>query len=96
MCRADDYPAALDIWTREYAAMHARIGMSVFERKLSDAERREEYNDFLNNIRNSFVLEKDGILIGFGSLFGDNSGIGALAVTADMSGKAAARDWRLF
>lgn len=80
MCRADDYPAALDIWTREYAAMHARIGMSVSERKLSDAERREEYNDFLNNIRNSFVLERDGALIGFGSLFGDNSGIGALAV----------------
>ncbi len=86
-CRVDDYPTAPDIWSKEYAAMHRRIGLPYERKELSAAERKEEFEEFCNNIDNYFVLEADGKLVGMGSLFEDSSGIGALAVDSAYAGK---------
>lgn len=86
-CRIDDYPTAPDIWSKEYAAMHSRIGVPYEQKELSDAERKEEFEDFCNNIDNYFVLEVDSKIVGMGSLFEDSSGIGSLAVDSAYAGK---------
>lgn len=78
VCRLEDYPTALDIWSREYAAMHIRIGLSYEKKELSPAERKEEYESFCENLSNYFVLEVDQKIVGMGSLFGDHSGIGSI------------------
>lgn len=87
MCRKEDYPTAPDIWTREYAAMHTRIGIPYNRQELSEAERQEEYDDFIKEIHNSFVLENGGEIIGFGKLFDDSTGIGAVAIDSTYSGR---------
>lgn len=87
MCRMEDYPAAPDIWSREYAAMHTRIGLPYKRKELSAAERKAEYDDFCKNISNSFVLEVEDKIVGIGSLFSDNTGIGSLAVDSAYSGR---------
>ncbi len=87
MCRMEDYPAASDIWSREYAAMHIRLGLPYKRKELSAAERKADHDDFCQNISNYFVLESDHKIVGVGSLFDDNSGIGSLAVDSDHSGR---------
>lgn len=67
VCRLEDYPTALDIWSREYAAMHIRIGLSYEKKELSPAERKEEYESFCENLSNYFVLEVDQKIVGMGS-----------------------------
>ena len=79
-CRPDDFPAALDIWSREYAEMHRRIGLPYLKHELTEDERKQEYEQFLSSLHNSYVLEIDGNIIGYGTLFDDNSGIGSVAV----------------
>ena len=86
-CRADDYPAAPDLWSREYADMHKRIGLPFERHELTEAERKQEYDQFVQNLRNSFVIESDGKIIGFGTLFDDNSGIGSVAVDRGYAGR---------
>lgn len=85
-CRIEDYPTAPDIWSREYAAMHIRIGLPYKKKELTVAEQEEEYDDFCKNLNNHFVIEVDKRIIGIGSLFDDNSGIGSLAVDSVYSG----------
>lgn len=85
-CRIEDYPAAPDIWSREYAAMHIRIGLPYNKKELTADERKKDYDDFQKNLNNYFVVEVDGRIIGIGSLFNDNSGIGSLAVESAYSG----------
>lgn len=87
MCRKEDYPTAPDIWTREYAAMHTRIGIPYKRQELSEAERQEEYDNFIKDIHNSFVLENGGKIIGFGKLFDDSTGIGAVAIDSTYVGR---------
>lgn len=44
------------------------------------------FEDFCKNINNHFVIEIDNKIIGIGTLFQDNSGIGSLAVDSAYSG----------
>ena len=86
-CVPEDYPTALDIWSREYAEMHKRIGLLFEKKEMTEEECKEEYNDFLKNIENSFVMEIDGKIIGYGAIFEDNSGIGAVAIDREYAGR---------
>lgn len=86
ICRIEDYPAAPDIWSKEYAAMHIRIGLPYKKKELSAEERKKEFDDFCKKLNNYFVIEIDNKIIGIGSLFDDNSGIGSLAVDSAYSG----------
>lgn len=85
-CRTEDYPTVPDLWSREYAAMHTRIGRPFHKKELSDVERKEAYHNFCKNRNNYFVIEVNKKIIGMGSLFNDNSGIGSLAVDSTYSG----------
>lgn len=51
VCRVEDYPIAPDLWSREYAAMHVRIGLPYKKKELSDDERKEEYEDILQKYK---------------------------------------------
>lgn len=86
ICRIEDYPAAPDIWSKEYAAMHIRIGLPYKKKELSAEERKKEFDDFCKKLNNYFVIEIENKIIGIGSLFDDNSGIGSLAVDSAYSG----------
>ncbi len=86
-CTPEDYPVAPDIWSKEYAEMHKRLGLPVERRTLSEKEREEEHSDFIQNINNYFVIEENGNIVGVGTLFDDNSGIGSLAVDSAYGGK---------
>lgn len=79
-CAPEDYPEAPDIWKREYAAMHIRIGLPYHAKVLTEEEEKERREDFIKNIHNYYVLEVNGEIIGVGCLFSDNSGIGSLAI----------------
>lgn len=86
MCRLDDYPTAPDIWSREYADMHTRIGIPYEKHELTDDERKEEYKQFARDINNGFVIELGRKIVGYGTLFSDNSGIGSVAVDRTYAG----------
>lgn len=85
-CRLDDYPEAPDIWSREYAYMHTRVGIPYEKHELTTDERKEEYEQFSRDINNEFVIESDGKTVGYGTLFNDNSGIGSVAVDRNYAG----------
>lgn len=84
--RLDDYPQAPDIWSHEYANMHIRIGMPYEKHQLNEEERKAEYNQFVMDLKNSFVMEEGGKIIGYGTLFDNNSGIDSVAVDRAFSG----------
>ena len=85
-CRAEDYPTALDIWSHEYAEMHKRIGLPFEKHELTEAERKQKYDQFVQDLPYSYVVEVDRQMIGYGMLFRDNSGIGSLAVDRAFAG----------
>ncbi len=87
VCRTDDYKTVDSLWSKEYAEMHKRLGLPYEVREHTEDEERESYNAFCKNINNYFVLEENGEIVGMGSLFEDDSGIGALAVDRAHSGK---------
>lgn len=87
MCTVEDYPAVPNLWSIEYRRMHTELGYPLDETLLNDEERREQFEDFCQNINNYFVLEAEGKMIGMGCLFSNNSGIGSLAVYHKFSGK---------
>ena len=87
MCRPEDYPTAMEIWLNEYAEMHRRIGLPYENRVLTEEERKEERDDFINNINRSFVIEQNTKIVGYGTLFDDNSGIGSIAVDRNYAGR---------
>ena len=86
-CRLDDYPTAPDIWSREYADMHKRIGIPYHRHELTEDERQQEYEQFSASLHNSYVFEINGKIIGYGTLFDDNSGIGSVAVDRAYAGR---------
>ena len=75
-----DYPAAPDIWTDEYARMHTDLGLPYTPPDRTDAWRAAERAEYVQNAHLTFVMEDNGQIVGIGSLFDDNSGIGALAI----------------
>lgn len=83
----EDFPAAPDIWSNEYADMHIRIGLPYKKREVSEAERANEFLEYRNARDNYFVMEADGKVIGLGALFSDGSGIGALAIDKAYKGR---------
>ena len=85
--RPEDYPVSSEIWMREYAEMHKRIGLPYEKQELTEEEDQEAYEDFLENIHRKFVIEADGKVIGEGGLFNDNSGIGSIAVDRAYAGQ---------
>lgn len=87
VCRPDDYKTVDSLWSKEYAAMHKRLGFPYEDREHTAEEEIEGYNDFCKNINSYFVLQVDENIIGMGSLFENNSGIGSLAVDRAYSGK---------
>ncbi len=86
-CTLDDYPIAPNIWSREYAAMHRRLGIPLENKEQTKAEQEEEYLAFVRNLDDYYVIEENGDIVGVGVLFDDHSGIGALAVDANYGGK---------
>ncbi len=87
LARSEDYPTAPDIWGKEYAAMHKRLGLPFEEKEMTEEERKEDYQIFLQLLDRYFVMEIDGIIVGMGTLFDDDSGIGGLAVDGAYIGK---------
>ena len=85
-CRPDDFSAVVEIWTREYADMHRRIGLPYETHEVTEEEQKESREDFLSNLRNKYVIEADGKIVGQGGIFRDNSGIGSLAVDRAYAG----------
>lgn len=86
-CVKEDYLSVSNIWSREYAKMHARLGIQRKSAERTETDFAEGYSDFCINIDNYFVLESNGVIVGMGSIFEDNSGIGSLAVEHNHSGK---------
>lgn len=86
-CKEDDYPSAPDIWSREYADIHIRIGLPYERYTISEEAEQERYRQFMDNLNQEFVIEENGNLIGYGKLFEDNSGIGAIAVKREFAGR---------
>lgn len=85
--KSEDYPTAPDIWGKEYAAMHKRLGLPFEQKKMTEEERKEDFKIFLQMLNLYFVMEVDGIIVGMGTLFDDDSGIGGLAVDEAYAGK---------
>ena len=85
--RSEDYPTAPNIWGKEYAAMHKRLGLPTEEMEMNEEQRKEDYQFFLEILEDYYVLEVDGKIVGMGTLFDDDSGIGALAVDSKYAGK---------
>lgn len=85
--KSEDYPTAPDIWGKEYAAMHKRLGLPFEQKKMTEEERKEDFKIFLQMLNLYYVMEVDGIIVGMGTLFDDNSGIGGLAVDEAYAGK---------
>ena len=86
-CCIEDYPTAPNIWSKEYADMHLRLGLPYKQRELTADEEKEGYDYFCKNLNNQFVIEAEGKIVGTGTLFDDNSGIGSLAVDSAYVGK---------
>ncbi len=86
-CTEDDYPAAPDIWSKEYADMHIRLGLPYETTAMSEEVEKEGYRQFMDNLTREFVVEDNGVLVGYGSLFEDNSGIGSIAVKREFAGR---------
>ena len=85
--KSEDYPTAPDIWGKEYATMHKRLGLPFEQKKMTEEERKEDFKIFLQMLNLYFVMEVDGIIVGMGTLFDDDSGIGGLAVDEAYAGK---------
>ena len=85
--KSEDYPTAPDIWGKEYAAMHKRLGLPFEQKEMTKEERKEDFKIFLQMLNLYFVMEVDGIIVGMGTLFDDDSGIGGLAVDEAYAGK---------
>ena len=82
-----DYPIAPDIWTNEYARMHIDLGLPYTPPNRTDAWRAAERAEYAQNAHLTFVVEENRKIIGIGSLFDDNSGIGSLAIDSSYSKK---------
>lgn len=87
LAKSEDYPTAPDIWGKEYAAMHKRLGLPFEQKEMTEEERKEDFKIFLQMLNLYFVMEVDGIIVGMGTLFDDDSGIGGLAVDEAYAGK---------
>lgn len=87
LAKSGDYPTAPDIWGKEYAAMHKRLGLPFKQKEMTEEERKEDYEYFLQLLEDYYVLEVDGTVVGVGMLFDDDSGIGGLAVDEVYAGK---------
>ncbi len=86
-CKLKDYPAALDLWSCEYAYMHRCLGIPYEQKKMSEKEKEEERQSFVENIETYYVVEENDSIVGVGTVFPDYSGIGALAVKRSRTGK---------
>ncbi|MPM69909.1 hypothetical protein SDC9_116857 [bioreactor metagenome] len=67
--------------------MHIRIGLPYVIKERTEEERAAERKDYKDNQKSYYVLEDNGIIIGIGGLFDDNSGMGMLAVDRTYVGK---------
>ncbi len=86
-CTEADYPAAPDIWSKEYADMHIRLGLPYEGTARSDEVEKEGYRQFMEDLDREFVIEDKGNLIGYGSLFKEYSGIGSIAIKREFAGR---------
>ena len=85
--KSEDYPTAPDIWGKEYTAMHKRLGLPFEQKEMTEEECKEDFKIFLQMLNLYFVMEVDGLIVGMGTLFDDDSGIGGLAVDEAYAGK---------
>lgn len=83
-----DFPTGPEIWSREYAMMHIRLGLpwempgEKSETELIEA--REMYRELAPH---TYIIEENGNIAGIGGLFEDGDGIGMLAVDSKYAGK---------
>ena len=86
-CTSADFSAADELWRREYADMHIRIGLPYKKREETEEMKAEAYSDFCAHLGNYYVIEENGKIVAYGALFSDGSGIGAVAVDREHTGK---------
>ncbi|MBQ4605462.1 MAG: GNAT family N-acetyltransferase [Clostridia bacterium] len=79
-----DFPAAPEIWNREYANLHKRLGLPDVEPEILTEDDRNDYREFAEV---TYVIEEDHKIVGIGGLFSEGDGIGMLAVDAAYTGK---------
>lgn len=90
--RDSDWPTAPDIWSREYAAMHLRLGLPWDKlAKPTPEEREESRRQYLERAHLTYVLEADGKIVGIGGLFSEEDGIGMVAVDSAHANKGYGR-----
>lgn len=90
--RDSDWPAAPDIWSREYAAMHIRLGLPWDQQaKPTPEEREESRRRYREDAHLFYVLEADGEIVGIGGLFHEEDGIGMVAVDGAHTNKGYGR-----
>lgn len=83
--RPSDYPAAPDIWSREYTRMHRELGLPYAPKEKTEDEKEQERQ--LYEGEHYYIMEYAGKTVGIGGLFGDASGIGMLAVDSAYQGR---------
>lgn len=90
--RDSDFPTAPDIWSREYAAMHIRLGLPWDKWAEPTPEEREESRRwYMERAHLTYVLEADGAVVGIGGLFSEEDGIGMVAVDSAHANKGYGR-----
>lgn len=90
--RDSDWPTAPDIWGREYAAMHLRLGLPWDKMaKPTPKEREESRRRYLEEKHLYYVLEASGVVAGIGGLFREEDGIGMLAVDSAFANRGYGR-----
>ena len=83
-----DFPAGPEIWSREYAAMHIRLGLPwEMPGEKSEAELQEIRELYRELATHTYIIEENGNIAGIGGLFEHGGGIGMLAVDSKFTGK---------
>lgn len=81
-CRAEDFSCCQLLWNKGFYETQVRIGNPRAKMYVSTSEDEE---NFVKNLDNSYVVEADGCIVGYGTIDGDK--IGALAVDTEMGNK---------
>ncbi len=83
-----DFPTGPEIWSREYAAMHIRLGLPwEMPGEKSEAELLELRELYCELAPHTYIIEENGNIAGIGGLFEHGGGIGMLAVDGTYGGK---------
>jgi len=83
-CRAEDHLRCAYLWNKGFYELQTRIGHPDIQMRETD-ENEENRRTFANELDNSYVLEENGQIVGYGVISGD--AIGALAVDTEANNR---------